>query len=389
VGINGGWNQIETTAIGIWQTSHICLGARALGGTANLVLGTKATTCIPYDLSLDAVSFSVDTAGTCPPYGTVPNGDFEAGDKSWTLTPSSATAEIITGVGDSGSYGAHLATSQPCQQQPQITGTISIPTKQMVPNTALKVWSKGTKNTPASVLIGNAWTFFAGDGASGARNICLPQWALGTVQPITLALLQPQVLSCGPSVNDFVFDDLSFVSDPLCTTDANLFDPGFEQISLAPTAGPQWYLSPPINGGTAKLDQTPANAHSGNVAARLEVTSPCSDPGISASVTLPAPTTGSGPALKFWYKTSLFPTNLRARVDLQAATNGTIITLPAATIWTQKVVCLPPSLAGRPDGLLFSADGSGGGLSGCTTFPAEDLWIDDVELTTDASCPPT
>jgi hypothetical protein len=90
----------------------------------------------------------------------------------------------------------------------------------------------------------------------------------------------------------------------------------------------------------------------------------------------------AGPALKFWYKTSAI-TNAGLSVTMSAP--SAVVALPAATDWTQARACLQPNLAGRPDVLTFGVAGSGGD---CTTaFPPETLAIDDVELTTDSTCP--
>jgi hypothetical protein len=193
----------------------------------------------------------------------------------------------------------------------------------------------------------------------------------------------PSMICSQANVRDFLFDDLTFVSDPACTADANLFDPGFEQVSLASTAAPFWnigqYTDQP--GATVLLKEDAAGAHSGNVYALLSSTQGCTNVTIAGSVTVPATTAAAGPALKFWYRTSQM-TNSSVVVNMAAMTAAPMVGVSSA--WKQVVVCLDPRLATRPDTLTFLLNGG----SACTaTYPAETLALDDVELTTDNTCP--
>ena len=390
VGINDGWN-VPAIVFGE-QTTTICLGARALGGTAALHLGAgfNPGVCPAIDgqgpsFTVEHVSIGVDATNVCPPFGTVGNGDFEGGATSWSLEPELGGAEIRQGLGNGGSFGAHLSTTMFCED-PKIVGTMSLPTAQMVPNPALQIWSSGTANAIASIGIGRAQTSLPATIHAGRTNICIPRWAQGTVQPLSFGFVETQFTQeCAQAnVRDYVFDEVTFVSDPTCTADASLFDPGFEQVRLAPQRAPFWSLQLYDDQPSARVELKvdPTFAHGGDVAALLSVSTACPGAGLAGNVTVPAPVGTAGPALAFWYKTSTI-----AHADLSATMNAltAAVTLPDASEWTQVRACLDPHLAGRPDLLTFGIAGAGGDCA--SAFPAETLAIDDVELTTDAACP--
>jgi hypothetical protein len=398
VGVNGGW----ALPVVPWGagTLQVCLGARAFEGRADLFLGmgTNPWLCPAYAgegtaMSINQVSIGPDVSGSCPTPGTIPNGDFEVDDQSWTLQPGSSTAEVRSGIGENGSRAAHVATESPCEN-PSITGQISLPTASMQPNPALRVWSQGTRDTFASVRIGSlaprfytGATYIAGTGQGTARNICIPRWAQGTVQPIRLALVAAQYAEqCGAtSPRDFAFDGLSFVSEPACASEADLFDGGFEQSTSSTTAAPAWalerYDDEPGSGVQLVVDST--QAHTGSVSARLSARTPCPAASLSEGVTVPRTAGSRGPALKFWYRTAGL-----AQTALSVAMNalGTAMSLGPASEWKQVSACLDPSLATRPDLLRFAIVSPTGGTC-ADEFPVESIWLDDVELTTDANCP--
>jgi hypothetical protein len=61
------------------------------------------------------------------------------------------------------------------------------------------------------------------------------------------------------------------------------------------------------------------------------------------------------------------------------------LSLPENGEWTEAILCLDPNVAGRPTNVWLGLSG-GGGL--CAPFGGiEYAYFDDLELTTDASCP--
>jgi hypothetical protein len=175
----------------------------------------------------------------------------------------------------------------------------------------------------------------------------------------------------------FAFDALQLVSNPACPADPGLFDPGFEQVvsTATPALAPFWVRTEGVT-----LVDDPTFAHSGRVAAKFE-TSACSNDLLVGSVTLRAPAGAAGPALRFWYKSSATANaDLAFGLDMRATTP-----LAPSAAWRQLTACLPRERAGRPARLEFASRGLGGGCVG--SDPVYALAIDDVELTTDATCP--
>jgi hypothetical protein len=400
VGVNGGWNS-PLLQFGS-STTEICLGAAAFGGAAHLFLGIGINGMLcppPVDnegpgLSIEHIAIDIDAMNACPPPGTVPDGDFEGDVKSWSVNPRNGTAEIASGPGQGGSFAARLATDHLCEV-PSISGRISLPTRAMVPSPALRIWSTGSSNAIASVRLGpsvpafaTSSTYIAGTNRAGVTNVCIPRWAQGTVQPLELAFAATRYTEdcTAERDRDFVFDDLAFVSEPACETDANVFDPGFEQVARAEDAAPFWsidrYEDEPDADVELKINAT--LPHTGNVAALFSASTPCPHASISGSVTVPTPVGMAGPALKFWFRTGS-STHTGLGVSLNALLAP--VSLPATSTWTQVKACLDPHVAGRPDLLRFGIVSATGGGICADTFPTETFAIDDVELTTDASCP--
>jgi hypothetical protein len=396
-GLGAGWN---TSAISLGaQTLRICLGARAFEDASTLVLGmgNNPWVCPPPSfggpsISVTRASIADDVMGVCPLPGTVTNGDFERGPTGWTVKKGGGTAELAAGLGEGGSFAAHLATDLECET-PSVAGTLSLPTSAMLPNPALRVWSRGTNGVGASARIGSLVQKFGtgsatlfGTGAPVATNVCLPRWAQGTVQPLSFSFIETRLTQeCATaSARDFVFDGLAFVSEPACAADVNVFDPGFEQAVTAPALAPSWTLQrfDDEPGARVALATDGSWVHGGRAAAVFTASTPCSHANLAAGVAVPACDGAGGPALKFWYDT-----RATARTSLAVTMNALLapVPLPAVSAWTQVTACLDPRLAGRPDLLTFALVSDGGGLC-ADTFAMESAAVDDVELTTDPSC---
>jgi hypothetical protein len=378
-----------------------CLGASAFDGTQTLAFGSAinqglcpAVPGATNSITIQHLSIAEDVQGTCPVPGIVTNGDFEHGAAPWTFVAGEGVAEIAPGRGEGASAGARLATDHPCEQ-PSIRGVLSLPSSAMVPNPALRIWSSGPSDAVASVRMGPrppdyllGATYLPGHDGPVSTNVCIPRWAQGTAQQFELAFAPTEFTEQCPSprAREFIFDGLSFVTEPACAADANVFDPGFEQAADASSAAAFWalqrYADNPLS--DVQLTVDPTTAHSGKVAARFTGSSPCPVASLSGSVTMPAPEGASGPALKLWYDASA-TSHLALAVALGAFSSPLV--LPATTGWAPFTACLNPRLATRPDLLTFSLVSADGGGTCSDTFPMETFWLDDIELTTDASCP--
>ncbi len=397
IGVNDSWNFISVPVnfgSGPFSPQTLCLGSAGLGGSASLFLGPSGTPFIcPQDpfqeltMQLDQVVIAPDTGGMCPPYGIVKNGDFEAGAADWVLTAGNGTADIPQGAGSGGSRGGHIATTKFCSD-PTLAGVMSIPSEALTPSPALRIWSKGSMNAVGKLSIaGREITYLKGDGAEHVQSVCIPRSLQGTVQPVTFNFLSQTAgqVCANANVQDFVIDDLAFVSEPACAAGAPLFDNGFEQVSLATPAAPAW--SPRAykdQSATATFDVNAANAHMGNVAGKLTVTNPCTSASFFQAVTIPKKNAMGGPALRFFYKSSFNITHATVAVALNALTANVSVT-PSSGNWKSAFACLDSRLGGRPGELTFTINGGSGTCA--TAYAAETFWIDDVSLTNDPMCP--
>jgi hypothetical protein len=116
-------------------------------------------------------------------------------------------------------------------------------------------------------------------------------------------------------------------------------------------------------------------AHSGTGYLHASVHGACSSANASTTITLPAAKPGAGPAVRFFYKRPFDgPDEYQFRVPYLG------VPLPATSVWTEKVVCLPQSV-GQAVSIGIAAPSSG-----VCDGPAEELFIDDVVVTTDPSC---
>ena len=397
-GFGGRWYAQLFAGIPRWS---FCLGASAFDGTQTLAFGSAINQGVcpaepgaTNSITIQRLSIAEDVQGTCPVPGIVSNGDFEHGEASWTLLPGEGVAELAPGRGEGASVGARIATDRPCEV-PEIHGILSLPTSAMVPNPALRIWSSGSSDAVASVRMGPrppdyllGETFLQGHDNPSVANVCIPRWAQGTAQPLELAFAPTEYTeSCPtPRARELIFDGLSFVSDPACTADANLFDPGFEQVVTSSSAAPFWALQRYTDNprSDVQLVDDPTTAHTGRVAARFTGSTPCPVVSLSGGVTVPGADGASGPALKFWYDASA-TTHLALDVSLGALSAP--VALATTTRWTQVTACLDPRLATRPDLLTFSLVSADGGGTCSDAFPMETIQLDDVELTTDATCP--
>ncbi|WP_437996633.1 hypothetical protein WMF26_37375 [Sorangium sp. So ce185] len=386
VRINGGFTNLDLMPSSSFAPQRVCLGERAYGGQIELLLGPsrRSPQCDEeagqgYILAFDDVAIRPDEMSDCPLPGQVLNGDFEAGDAGWTAKPENGVSEVASGLGQGGGKGGRIGTTHFCQY-PSLEGTVSAPLPSpALPNPALRIWSQGSPGAVVNVTLStHQLTALTGTGEAQVSHVCLPRWALGMAHRLAFAYRNRSSQPCtDENQRDFAVDDLAFVSDDRCPGDAPLFDPGFENAGAGASLSPAWVLNADDpSRGSARLAVDAAAAHSGEVSLSLSVKKPCREPSASTVFTVPEPDGAAGPALKFWYRTS----------DLRAATASSSpgAALPASERWKQRTICLDPRTAGRPQHLSFKL-----GASGVCNEPLgqETLHVDDVEATTDPSCP--
>ena len=370
-----------------------CLGERAYGGVVDVVAqAAYRTGCSNAILDLAIDHVGIEPLATCPMPGTLPDGDFEATASNWTGqistgTPSpNSTAEIQAGVGTNNSRAAHLRTNDDCQAA-TLTGPISSPLAS-IPNLAVQLTYRGTVNENLvvkldDVTIGSI-TSTSAQTATVARA-CVPENSKGMTQTALLGLFGPPtfIQNCTPPhMNEFVVDDLQFVSDPTCAAAAWVSDGGFERTDPA-RAWSFGLTTDTVQGGVASatVDTTPANARSGQRAVKLSTNGGCSSASVFVPISIPMPTATAGPALTLFYRTA--PALTSSRPTLTAGTSSA--TLSDARDYTQVQVCLDPTLGGQ--NVAANVQMNGGFIDCSVTFPDESIWIDDVAVTTSPTCP--
>lgn len=353
------------------QKTRICLGESAYGGDVELRIRSQAGVCSATS-TLDLDRATIDPAPDCPAPGRVVNGDFE-GTGGWIA--SGAGAEVATAVGTSGGRGGRISTTNLCQS-PSLTGAMSAPSSSLT-NVALSFSYKGTKGKQMHVEggLGSTLGVVTGTATFQEAKLCVPQWAKGAVANLRFRLLDPGGLCADPNVRDFVFDDLKFVSDPKCAAQPYVVDGGFENVTNEVAS---WLLDHDTLYSTdAEVVHAADQAHGGEAYVRLATSQPCHYGRAKQTITVPEPVGAAGPAVKLWYRLPV-----KTKATFETTPGGA---LEVSATWKQKVICLDPTSAGRP--LAFTVEADGGGGTCADYYASEHLDLDDVEATTEASCP--
>jgi hypothetical protein len=350
---------------------RICLGERAFGHVIGLAFGATGSQGV---IDLDHVS--TPPAPECPPAGALFNGDFESSD-GWTAT---AQSEIVATGGPSTGHAGHLAVNSDSETVLD-HAPVSFPWKTMA-RPAMRIVAKG--NGPAFELRApHVFGRVNVTAAPATTLVCVPEWMKGLVLPFSVARRQGTTKA---AVEYFV-DDLAFVSEPSCPESSFVLGGGFE----GPTAETYWAIDasqvyfnspPPMLPPTAGIAFT-GDAHGGASHVLFSLPESCERATATQTITVPPPEPGRGPALKLWYKTSgpgQATTTVSVNSTLQSAN------LPAAPSWTQHTLCLDPYGGSRPTDLFIVTQLLNTG-AGCGAIPLETVAIDDVEVTTDPSCP--
>jgi hypothetical protein len=357
-----------------------CLGARAYDGTYDFIVGAgdknDCAGAMPPTLLLRVDRLSIGPESSCPNPGSVRDGNFDGNMNDWGLQLTNGTATIDAGIGVNGSQAGHLTTSQLCQA-PKLRGMQSVP---MGASVALSLLFKGTMGKPA--LVGEEtnmarWASVTGSGTFDTPRVCVPEYAKGMALPLLLSTETPQGSCATLDMRDFVFDDLTFVTEPSCPATTFVIDPGFERYA----AVAQWNLGTDGSAGqaTAAVVGDAMQAHGGTYALRLSTKQFCSSARANTTITVPPPTASAGPMLRFFYRAPLL-----GNATAYATVQNTQVKLAASAGWTQAHACLDPARAGQGEYLEVVVGSSG--ICG-KSFAEEFAAFDDFEVTTDASCP--
>ena len=401
VGVGTQWFDVPVQPLA-YRTDSICLGATAFGGPVQFKVGVLPSTTLfcgagaasAATVKVDQLQVRVADPGECPAVGSVLDGDFE-GSGGWAFDGfTTGTGAIVAGVGEGGTKGAQLTGTQKCDTV-TMTGTASFPTRTTVANPAIDLYWNGTANEHLVFQIGgkNVATLTA-TGTGGHSRICVPAWALGSVQSIGLAMQPHSENACTTAYpQSFTIDNLTFVNEPSCTQTGDLTDPGFERITNLSGPEPGWGMTQnyvnDLQGLFTGLTNSASAAHTGSGSLHMFWDNECTiwnNAGADMTMIVPPADATGGPAVKFFANIASTNTVSDARLSLLPLTNGgtTFVVAPRNGAYTAQTLCLPPALIGRRITLRASmGDGSGG----CAATPAtESAACDDFSIGTDASC---
>lgn len=360
--------------------SRTCLGERAFGHDVALAFWSRGANPLPGDATavyLDHVA--VVAAPDCPASGALLGGDFEIAG-SWS---TDAPSEIVGAGGPGTGHAAHLVV--PSKGEAHLKHVaVSFPWKTMA-RPAIRLAAKGG-GPPLGLRVDRltslddvapAFGWIRTTAAPATSTVCIPEWSKGFALPFSIGVSQP----ASGAMAEYFIDDVAFVSEPSCPESAFVLGGDFEGATASQywafaDAGAQVAGQPPKQ--TSGIVST-GDAHGGGAHALLSVDSNCLHARMTQEITTPVAEVARGPAVKFWYRTS-GAGKVAAGVDSGQRAES----LPAAGSWTPHTFCLEPGEQNRPTAVGFGAYGAGGG---CVDQPVETLAIDDVEVTTDPSCP--
>jgi hypothetical protein len=385
-----------------YRTDTFCLGPRAYGGPVEFRVGTfggpNCTGTSTSVLAVDKLQVLPAGPGECPPPQTVVNGDFEGAAPAWTFNAvQGATAAIVAGVGEGGTKGAQLTTANRCSEA-SMTGTIAFPSQTAMPNQAIDVFWSGTFGGRLTMsLDGKNMGELVSQSTTGTHTrVCVPAWATGTTTSLGLFLQRNADNACTTALaKSFAIDNISIVSEATCNNPTDITDPGFERVANLNGPASGWgLLNGYVNdqeGSTATIVNASSLAHTGNGVLELVGANECvivGDGGADLPLIVPAPQGAAGPALKFFAKVGAANAKTDTRVGLMplSTISPNQLLLPENGTYTQSTLCLPAALARRRVTVRFSTGDSDGGGCG-PNYGSEFAFVDDVELTTDSTCP--
>jgi hypothetical protein len=388
IGLDTAFGEVQQTTGSPWRTARICLGGGQYAPAASKGRGAPITLTLMANrigfecgsvsnLSVDHIEIVPANPNECPVPGQAANGDAE-GAGGWVFNVAGgsglSTGTFPAGAGEGGTRGARLFVAQRCDF-PSATDPISIPIAAAVASPALSFYHRATNLSTTNVsLSGLSLPTLGGTGSGVTHRQCLPAFMRGAVVNLNASLNTGSGTCTDPVNLESVFDNVKIVNEPSCGTDATITDPGFESplelVGASSTPGQS----------LARTLSDPAQAHGGNGVLQLSETSTCNDPTWSANLITPAASGTAGPALGFFYRAA--PGTL-TRFGVSGF--GAAFMPTQDNQWHQGLVCLNPALRGRNQAVSFSVRFQSGTCDQVMT--AETAFIDDLTVTTDASCP--
>jgi len=223
-------------------------------------------------------------------------------------------------------------------------------------------------------------------GQTAALHICLPPSLAGQSTDLVFSVETSSLGNGCPlsPESSILADDVHVIEDPTCQANDAAGNPGFERPDAVLAASDGGTLDGGAVGSGILIRNTPGVAHSGAGYLAIESYGRCSMASVELAPIVPAPRAGAGPALTLFSQLSNAPdivTTLHAGV--------TAISLATGDGWIKNTLCLNPRFAGRPQRVFLDQYGGRGAGQDCGSdgYGTQAALIDDLEVTTDPSCP--
>jgi hypothetical protein len=391
VSFGGNWSPFQFFGDANFHSVRICLpeGAYAPAGTTGA--GAPVTFAFgPFqtpdrcpnstisNFAVDHAAIVPANAGECSErFGEGVNADAE-GIGGWTFNVTgSSSGNFVAGAGANGTRGARITLGQRCDSA-SLQASFNVP---LVRNPAFEMFVSAGPNVNPFLSFSNLAStpvFASASPLAQSRTLhmCLPPALRGQVLNLSLSVsggsgLCSEVLNLHASA-----DNLRVVDDPACGATDAFTDPGFEGGALP------WGTFGTSSSSTAAPFITTGAAHGGARHLELRSFGRCASSGYTMLPIVPAASGGAGPALKLFANVGNNPdaqTSVTAR-----GSAGQMLTEGGG--YRQYTVCLNPLFAGRAQPVGIRHDG-GSGLCDNSNYVPQSAFIDDIEVTTDPTCP--
>jgi hypothetical protein len=392
LGFNRAWTTLEPSYDEDWQTERVCLGEAAYGGAVSVQLAApeEHPSCFADpqgDIEVDRLDIVLAELGECPEPGEVLNGSADDGGGGWQWeTTGTAVAGFVDGAGRQGTSGVRLAREG--SDRVVAWTKLSVPSTESLASPALRFWWRGTALLPFKFQIGRYDQIGSGTGAlpiddpygtgSDANYLyCLPPWTHGNVVDLIFRTL----VDISMEASELVIDDVEIVSDSRCGTSTDVLDPGFD-------AGPARIMGvthfTPYSAASLRTEPSLSRTGNGGVL-ELSYSNEAAVMWFETWVLVPESSGNEGPAIFYWSNVPAINEKPFRSVLGRAAVAPEF--LFAGGGWQEsRPICLPPEWSGR----WFRFQWRLGDIPPSGDAPVEPpirIYIDDLRLATDATCP--